>query len=68
MVKNTYFLAKIGADTAEHERSFGVKNAKNLQLREVQHAVADAVEQRRQTSAGDTGDTPVFRSSCAGCE
>ena len=38
------------------------------ELREVQHAVADAVEQRRQTSAGDTGDTPVFRSSCAGCE
>ena len=28
MLKNAYFLAKIGADTAENERNF----AKNLQL------------------------------------
>ena len=36
MLKNAYFLAKIGADTAENERNF----AKNLQLPYGSSAVA----------------------------
>ena len=32
MLQNAYFLAKIGADTAENERKFAEKFAKNWQL------------------------------------
>ena len=47
MLKNAYFLAKIGADTAENERNFA----------EILPKIANT--QRGRAARGETGELPM---------